>query len=98
MSNNITGAMIGNGGIAPGPLTTKAILGSVQSASIGEGARYPSTRETKVSCFEVQEADNGYILRYWYREGDYARYKIAKDMEEVRDLVTSILVERKLGI
>jgi hypothetical protein len=48
--------------------------------------------------FQIEEAENGYVLRYAYNEGEYTRTKIAKDMEEVRDLVTSILVERKLGI
>ena len=52
----------------------------------------------RVARFEVQEAENGYVLKYAYNEGEYTRTKIAKDIEEVRDLITSILVERKLGI
>ncbi len=48
--------------------------------------------------FQIEEAENGYVLRYAYNEGEYTRTKIAKDIEEMRDLVTSIIVERKLGI
>jgi hypothetical protein len=62
------------------------------------GAFWAGPKQSHSVGFQVEEAENGYVLRYAYNEGEYARTKIAKDIEEVRDLVTSILVERKLGI
>jgi hypothetical protein len=91
-------------------MSTNILGGSITSANVGTGSigvsgQYSNSKvvwgqQTKLrtTCFEVQHADNGYVLRYSYQEGEYARLKVAKDMEEMRDLITSILVEQKLGI
>jgi len=84
--------------------------GAVTSANVGQGTIgitvpksssgtfWAGPKQSHSVGFQVEEAENGYVLKYAYNEGEYARTKIAKDIEEVRDLVTSILVERKLGI
>ena len=78
---------------------------NIGSGSIGvtvpkstPGAFWAGPKKSHSVGFQIEEAENGYVLRYAYNEGEYTRTKIAKDIEEVRDLVTSILVERKLGI
>jgi hypothetical protein len=107
MSNNITG---NNAKQAAATATGRIMMGSATTTNMGisgnsgaiDAATYSFWGSAKVvnrvACFEVQEAENGYILRYGHKEGEIFRYKVAKDVEEVRDLVTSILVERKLGI
>ena len=92
MSTNITG----------NNATGKIMMGISGNSGAVDATTYPFWGSAKVvnraACFEVQEAENGYILRYGHKEGELIRYKVAKDVEEVRDLITSILVERKLGI
>lgn len=100
MSNNITGNnATATGRIMMGSATTTNTGISGNSGTIDSSSYWGSAKiVNSMVCFEVQEADNGYILRYGHKEGSLMRYKVAKDVEEVRDLITSILVERKLGI
>ena len=103
MSNNI----IGNNA---NTTASRIMMGSATTTNMGisgnsgavDAATYSFWGSAKVvnrvACFEVQEADNGYILRYGHKEGALMKYKVAKDVEEVRDLITSIIVENKLGI
>jgi len=86
LGGTVTSANVGQGGI--GVTVSKNI----------PGAFWNNPKKPHSVGFQIEEAENGYVLRYAYNEGEYARTKIAKDIEEVRDLVTSILVERKLGI
>jgi hypothetical protein len=46
--------------------------------------------------FEVIEAVNGYVLRAASYEGGQVRTFVARNMEELRDLITSDLVAHKL--
>jgi hypothetical protein len=80
----------------PSATNTATGTGTIQYSNSGIFRAGP--KKSHSVGFQVEEAENGYVLRYAYNEGEYARTKIAKDIEEVRDLVTSILVERKLGI
>jgi hypothetical protein len=91
-------------------MSTNILGGAITGANAGTGStgvsgQYSSSKafwsqpvKPRTVYFEVQHADNGYVLRYSYQEGEYTRLKVAKDMEEMRDLITSILVEHKLGI
>jgi len=91
MSTNILGGAITGANIGSGSI-------GVTVSKNTPGAFWAVPKNSYSVGFQVEEAENGYVLRYAYNEGEYARIKIAKDIEEVRDLVTSILVERKLGI
>jgi hypothetical protein len=103
MSNNIpSNNATATGRIMMGSATTTNMGISGNSGAV-DAATYSSFWGSakvvnRVACFEVQEADNGYILRYGHKEGALMKYKVAKDVEEVRDLITSIIVENKLGI
>lgn len=102
MSNNIpSNNATATGRIMMGSATTTNMGISGNSGAV-DATTYPFWGSAKivnrVACFEVQEADNGYILRYGHKEGALMKYKVAKDVEEVRDLITSIIVENKLGI
>ena len=103
MSNNIpSNNATATGRIMMGSATTTNTGISGSSGAV-DAATYSSFWGSakvvnRVACFEVQEADNGYILRYGHKEGALMKYKVAKDVEEVRDLITSIIVENKLGI
>lgn len=99
MSNNTTGHnAAATGRIMIGGATTTNMGISGNSGTVDSSYWGSAKIVNSMVCFEVQEADNGYILRYGHKEGSLMRYKVAKDVEEVRDLITSILVERKLGI
>jgi hypothetical protein len=91
MSTNILGGAITGANIGSGSI-------GVTASKNTPGAFWAGPKQSHSVGFQVEEAENGYVLRYAYNEGEYPRIKIAKDIEEVRDLVTSILVERKLGI
>lgn len=104
MSNNITGHNAAATGriMMGGATTTNMGIGNGGTGAV-DASSYPQFWNSakivnRVACFEVQEADNGYILRYGHKEGALMKYKVAKDVEEVRDLITSIIVENKLGI
>ena len=104
MSNNTTGHnAAATGRIMMGSATTtntgiSGNSGAVDAATYSSSFWGSAKVVNRVACFEVQEADNGYILRYGHKEGALMKYKVAKDVEEVRDLITSIIVENKLGI
>ncbi len=97
MSNNTTGHnAAATGRIMIGGATTTNMGISGSSGAIDSSSYWGSAKVVnRVACFEVQEADNGYILRYGHKEGALMKYKVAKDVEEVRDLITSIIVENK---
>ena len=46
--------------------------------------------------FTVEKVDNGFILKGSRNEGDIAKVKICKDMDELKDLFVSTLVEYQL--
>lgn len=96
LQNSVTNQAFG--GVALG--NSMATGAYVSSNTVGHRILSAEDFQPKIKKigFEVQEAENGYVIRYAYKDGEYYKTKVAKDMEEVRDLVTSILVERKLGI
>lgn len=51
---------------------------------------YPYERNANMSQFNVEKVDNGFIIR----SGKYS--KVCKDMDELRDLFVSIMVEAQL--
>ena len=46
--------------------------------------------------FTVEKVDNGFILKGSRTEGDIAKVKICKDMDELKDLFVSTLIEYQL--
>lgn len=46
--------------------------------------------------FSVEKVDNGFVLRSAARVGDFAKVKIAKDVEELKDLFIQSLVEHRM--
>lgn len=72
---------------------------AIQSAFAAQQQRaYSSTDYAwSGSRFEVIEAANGYVLRVASQEGTRIQTYIARDINELRDLITTDLVANKLG-
>ena len=59
-------------------------------------AMYPQTQQSIDVGLRIIKADNGFIVEIGAYEGGLVTKYIAKDMNEVRDLITSDIVTRRM--
>jgi hypothetical protein len=81
-------------------IDTEQYTGVLGGASIGQHNRYSPTKWSGTNhermFFEVVVVANGFLLKHSKHEGGAMTTHIAADMDELRDLFTSVLVTQKL--
>jgi hypothetical protein len=92
-NTGFTGVLTGNGGIG----STIGLGGTVSSAAT-QTAHYQSEMVAyydKQTNIRITHVENGFIVETG-NEGKLIRKYIAKDMDEVRDLITSDMVTQRM--
>ena len=93
-NTGFTGVLTGNGGIG----STIGVGGAVSSAAMHQAAYYQSEMtvdHNKQTNIRITHVENGFIVEVG-SEAKLIRKYIAKDMDEVRDLITSDMVTQRM--
>lgn len=93
-NTGFTGVLTGNGGIG----STIGLGGAVSSTAARQTTHYQSEMMAyydKQTNFRITHVENGFIVEVGH-EAKLIRKYIAKDMDEVRDLITSDMVTQRM--